>query len=89
MSHLIELFYCEHCPGCPDARQMLRRVASEHPDVTVIERNIRDDAEYQRATDYHLISTPAFVIDREGVMYGVPQQGTLAARIAASTPVLD
>lgn len=88
MSHLIELFYSDECLACPEARHLVRRFAAERPDVVVIERNIADDAEYRAATDYHLIATPAFVIDRHDVLYGVPQPDKLAARIAASTPVL-
>lgn len=88
MSHLVELFYSGHCFGCPEARQLLQRVASERPDVVVIERNIDDDADYRLATEYRLIATPAFVIDRSNVLYGVPQPQKLEARIGASTPVL-
>lgn len=88
VSHLVELFYSEHCLGCPEARQLLRRFASACPDVVVIERNINDATDYQLATDYHLIATPAFVIDRRNVMYGIPRLDKLLARIAASIPVL-
>jgi hypothetical protein len=65
---------------------MLRLFASGRPDVVVIERNIDDDAEYRLATEYDLIATPAFVIDRHAVLYGVPKPEKLSARIAASTP---
>lgn len=68
---------------------MVQLFASDHPDVVVIERNIDDDADYQLATNYHLIATPALVIDRHNVMYGVPRPDSLAARIDASTPALD
>lgn len=88
MAHLVELFYSDHCIGCPEARQLLQRLASDHPRLVVIERNIDNDADYQLATGYRLIATPAFVIDHKAVMYGVPQPEKLAARIAASTPVL-
>jgi hypothetical protein len=85
---LIELFYSDHCFGCPEARQLLRRLASAHPELVVVARNIDQDAAYRLATEYHLIATPAFVIDRGKVLYGVPQPETLTTRIAASTPVL-
>jgi hypothetical protein len=85
MSHVVEFFYADHCVACPEARQMLRQFASGRSDVVVIERNIDVDAEYRRATEYHLIATPAFVIDRHAVLYGVPKPDKLAARIAAST----
>lgn len=88
MSHLVELFYSEHCFGCPEARRLVQRLASEHPQVVVIERNIDDDADYRLATEYRLIATPAFVIDRSNVVYGIPQAQKLEARIEASTPVL-
>jgi hypothetical protein len=88
VSHLVELFYSGHCFGCPEARQILQRLASQRPDVVAIERNIDDDADYRLATDYHLIATPAFVIDRSNVLYGVPQPHKLEARIEASTPVV-
>ena len=87
--HLIELFYSEHCPGCPEARHLLQRFAAERQDVVAIERNIADDGDYQLATDYHLIATPAWVIDRHNVLYGVPKSRNLAARVAASAPALS
>lgn len=61
---------------------MLRQLASARPDVVVIERNIEEDAEYRLATDYHLIATPAFVIDGRAVLYGVPKPDKLADRLA-------
>jgi hypothetical protein len=86
--HLVELFYSEHCFGCGEARQLLRRLASDHPEVVVVERNIEDDGDYRLATEYNLIATPAFVIDRSNILYGIPQPERLLTRIAASTPVL-
>jgi protein-disulfide isomerase len=88
VAHLVELFYSDHCFGCPEARQLLQRLASDNPAVVILEHNIDNDADYQLATDYRLIATPAFVIDRTAVMYGVPQPEKLRTRIAASTPVL-
>lgn len=88
VSHLIELFYSEHCFGCPEARRLLERFASDHPDVVVVERDIDDDAAYRSATDYGLIATPAFVIDRSSIMYGVPRLEKLALRMASSTPAV-
>jgi hypothetical protein len=85
---LVELFYSEHCFGCPEARQLLQRLASEHPEIVAVERNIDQGADYQLATEYRLIATPAFVIDRTNVLYGIPQPEKLATRISASTPVL-
>jgi hypothetical protein len=81
MSHVIELFFADHCFACPEAREVLHQFASTRPDVTVVERNIDDDAEYQRATEYQLVATPAFVIDRQAVLYGVPKPEKLAAQI--------
>ncbi len=68
---------------------MLQHLAAERLDVVVVERNIDDDAAYALAAEYHLIATPALVIDRRDVMYGVPAAARLAARISASRPVLD
>ncbi|HWK10775.1 MAG TPA: thioredoxin family protein [Vicinamibacterales bacterium] len=87
MPHVIELFFADHCFACPEAREALRQFASSRPDVTVIERNIDDDAEYRRAAEYHLIATPAFVIDRVSVLYGVPKPEKLAAKIDAAEQV--
>jgi hypothetical protein len=84
MSHVVEFFFAEHCFACPEARAVLRQFASTRPDVLVIERNIDDDAEYRLATEYQLIATPAFVIDRHDVLYGVPKPGKLAARVDGS-----
>lgn len=81
---MVEFFYADHCLACPDAREVLRQFASDHPDVIVIERNIQDDAEFQLATAYHLIATPAMVIDQRAVLYGVPKPDKLAATFAGS-----
>ncbi len=88
MPHTLELFYSEHCFGCEEARQLLEDFASDHADVVLVEHNIDDDADYQLAVGYRLIATPAFVIDRCHVMYGIPHAEKLAARIAASTAVV-
>ncbi len=85
MSHLLEFFYADHCFACPEARDVLRRFASGRADVVVIERNINDEAEWRLAAQYHLVATPAFVIDGRAVLYGVPQLDKLAARVSAST----
>ena len=89
VSHLVELFYSDHCLSCPEARDLLHRLAAEHAELVIIERNIDDDAAYALAGEYHLIATPALVIDRRDVMYGVPAAAKVAARIAARRPVLD
>lgn len=86
MSHLLELFYSDHCLGCPEARALVQRFVGERHDVVLVEHNIDDDV--QLAKSYHLIATPALVIDRGKVMYGVPRPDTLAARIDASAPAL-
>lgn len=83
MSHVVELFYADHCFACPEARETLRQFASAHPDVVVIERNIDDDVEFRLATEYQLIATPAFVIDHSAVLYGVPKPETLAAQLVS------
>ena len=87
VSHLIDLFYSAHCIGCPEARQAVRRFASGRPNVVVVEHDLQVEAELELAKRYRLIATPALVIDRDTVMYGVPRLATLAARVDASRPV--
>ncbi len=82
--HLVELFYSEHCLGCPDARANVQRLAAERPDVVVIERNIDEQDQYDLAIEYQLIATPALVIDGQDVLYGAPRLETLTARIGSS-----
>ncbi|MBI3494295.1 MAG: thioredoxin family protein [Acidobacteria bacterium] len=79
MGHLVELFYSEHCIGCPEARQVVRQFALERPDVTVVERDVA--VAVRLARHYRLIATPAIVIDGGAVMYGVPRPAALAARV--------
>ena len=86
VSHLVELFFSEHCFGCPEAREVLQQLASARSDLVVVEHNVDDDLSL--AHEYHLIATPALVIDRAKVFYGVPALDKLAARIDASVPVL-
>ena len=86
MSHLVELFYSDHCLSCPEAREVLQRLTAERADIVIVEHNIDNDLALAQA--YHLIATPALVIDRENVVYGVPRLEKLAARIDASVPAL-
>ena len=81
VSHLLEIFYSEHCMGCPEARQAVRRFASSRSDVVVVEHDLETKAELELAKRYGLIATPALVIDGEAVMYGVPRPAALAARV--------
>ena len=60
MNHLVELFYSEHCLGCPEAQQVVRRFALERPDVTLVERDVA--VAISLARHYRLIATPAIVI---------------------------
>ncbi len=83
MSHLLEIFYSEHCVGCPEARQAVRRFASGWPDVVVLEHDLETEAELELAKRYGLIATPALVIDGDLVMYGVPRPAAIAARLEA------
>ena len=84
MSHLLEVFYSEHCIGCPEARQAVRRFASSRPDVVVVEHDLESEVEFELARRYGLIATPALVIDGVVVMYGVPRPAALAAGVDAS-----
>lgn len=88
MSHLIELFHAAHCVSCPEARAILRQLVARRSDVIVIEHDIDNADALALAKGYHLIATPALVIDRESVMYGVPRLEMLAARIETSAPAV-
>lgn len=79
VSHLIELFYSDHCLACPEAREVVRQFALERPDVVLVEHDVA--VEVDQARGYHLIATPALVIDGGTVMYGVPRPAALAARV--------
>ncbi len=83
MSHLLEIFYSEHCTGCPEARQAVRRFAAGRPDVVVVEHDLETKAELELAKRYGLIATPALVIDGDSVIYGVPRPAAITARVDA------
>lgn len=82
MQHLLELFVTEHCFGCPDARRVVQACAVEGSNVRVVERDLAVPADLDAAIGYQLIATPALVIDRKIVMYGVPRLESLRARLA-------
>ena len=87
MSHLVEVFYAEHCLSCPEARKVVRRLAVDRTDIVVLEHDVGNSLEL--AARYHLIATPALVIDRRAVMYGVPRLEALAARVNSSRPAAE
>jgi hypothetical protein len=74
--------------SCPEARALLRQFGARRSDVIIIEHDIDNADALALAKGYHLIATPALVIDRNSVMYGVPRLETLAARIEASAPAV-
>lgn len=89
VSHLLELFYSAHCVSCPEARAVLLEFAARRSDLIIVEHDIDNADALDLAKGYRLIATPALVIDREIVMYGVPKLEKLAQRIEASAPAVS
>ncbi len=84
MTHFVEVFYGDHCPGSPEARQVVKAFASDRSDVHVAERDV---AAYRAlARRYGLIATPAVVIDGNHVLYGVPTIAALVSRMEPREP---
>lgn len=81
MAHVVELFYAEHCVGCPEALMVVRQFAAERADVDIEELDIAHHL--SRARRYGLFATPAIVIDGMDVLYGVPTRAALASRLSA------
>lgn len=65
--------------ACPAARDIVRAVVDGRPDVTLVEYEVATALEQARA--YGLVATPALVIDRDTVLYGIPARAALAARL--------
>lgn len=84
---MLELFFSAHCPGCPDALQVVRSFGRQRTDLLVVERNIDLDGERLLARMRRLIATPAVVIDGSAVLYGVPTPAGLERRLAALGPL--
>lgn len=79
MNHLLQLFYSEDCPDCPEAQRRVRQFASERSDVTLVERDIAITVGLAR--HYQLTATPAIVIDGGRAIYEVPPPEKLAALV--------
>lgn len=79
MTHFVELFYSEHCVGCPEARRVVRQLAAERTDVAITELDVA--SHLREANRYGLIATPAVVIDGGPALYGIPRMADLAARL--------
>lgn len=79
MNHLLQLFYSEHCPDCPEARRRVRQFAMERSDVTLVERDVAITIGLAR--HYRLTATPAIVIDGGRAIYEVPPPEALAALV--------
>lgn len=65
----------------------MREFAEKQPNVTVIEHNV--DEAVNTAEMYGLFATPAMVVDRRSVFYGVPTMAQLAARCKATEAAGD
>lgn len=83
MSHLVELFHSVHCMSCPEARAVLQQLAAQRSDIIIAEHDLANDEALDLAKGYHLVATPALVIDRTTVIYGVPRLDVLAERVEA------
>ena len=77
MNHLLQLFYSEHCPMCPEAQQRVRQFAAARSDVTLVERDVAIAVGLARHN--RLTATPAIVIEGGRTIYEVPPPETLAA----------
>lgn len=75
MKHYIQLFYSEHCFGCPAARKAVREFAAESEGLAVAEFDV--DVDSSLARQYGVIATPAIVVDDGPVRYGVPTSADL------------
>lgn len=82
MAHFVEFFYSEHCVGCPEAREVVRQLAAERPDIAIAEFDVATHLD--DANRYGLIATPAVVIDGGPAFYGIPRISDLAARLDGS-----
>lgn len=79
MQHFVQLFYSEHCFGCPAARTVVRQFAAEHTDIAVAEFDVA--IHMSLARKYGVIATPAVVVDDGPVLYGVPRIADLQLQI--------
>jgi glutaredoxin-related protein len=79
VKHFIQLFYSDHCPGCAEARDVVRRLASSRPDVAVVEFDVAVHLASTRRCG--VIATPAVVVDDGPALYGVPSPAAIEARI--------
>lgn len=79
MQHFVQLFYSEHCFGCPAARTVVRQFAAEHTDIAVAEFDVA--VHVSLARKYGVMATPAVVVDGGPVLYGVPRIADLQLQI--------
>lgn len=75
LMHVLEVFTSSHCPGCPEALAIVERFCDGRTDILLIRHDVAQALE--RAMSYRLFATPALVIDRRHVIYGVPSVAAL------------
>ena len=79
MQHFVQLFYSDHCFGCPAARTVVRQFAAQNADIAVAEFDVAIHAGLARK--YGVVATPAIVVDDGRVLYGVPRLADLQLQI--------
>lgn len=78
------LFSTEICSRCPQVRRMLQSIASEHPNVALVDVDLTHRPDV--ASAHRVLSTPTtFVISAEGHVtarfIGVPQRADVTAAL--------
>lgn len=79
---IVEVFYSQHCPGCPRTRDAVRAFVGEGGGAVLVEHDIA--LELERARHYGLIATPATVVNQDIVLYGVPTPAALRRALERS-----
>ena len=68
----LEIFFSPVCPHCPQARELVSKVATRYPQVEFIEVNTYTEAGIDRGMSMKVMAVPTVAIDDEIKLVGWP-----------------
>ena len=78
---VVEVFTRKDCPFCPDAKEVVERVAKKFKNVTVKEVDVESKEGKKKADFLEIVTVPVVLINNDVQFEGVPREELLRSAI--------